>query len=89
MPPESFGRDRFFCPAVTLSVSATGVFGGCSGRCDRSKKVKCSTFLDEKCFSSNQNHDLAGGLPQLPTLGKNAKKKHDLGPFMWVPNDAH
>ena len=38
-------------------------------------------------FSPNQNHDLAGALPQLPILKTNRKIKK--GPLMRVPSDAH
>ena len=45
-------------------------------------------------FKTNQNHDPAGALPQLQFLNKKTgeqryKKKHNLGPLMRVPNDAH
>ena len=42
-------------------------------------------------FSSNQHHDLARALPQLPNLTKRWEKvqKHDLEPLVRVPNDAN
>ena len=40
------------------------------------------------CFSWNQNHDLAAQLP-IFLWRKQRRKKHDFGPLMRVPNDAH